>query len=192
VNSSAKAPAKRASKASTAGPAAKATTPQAPAPALTLLLIRHADAGDSTIWPGDDAARPLSKKGRRQSKRLGDLLEALDVRPDAILTSPRLRAADTAKLVGRRVGTKVGIDERIDTGFNAERLSAVLADLPPAVALVALVGHDPDFSVLASWLADAPLSMAKGALARIELPERTVGAGKGTLRWLLPPDAVSG
>ena len=172
--------------------AARAAKPAPSAPALTLLFIRHADAGDSASWQGDDAARPLSKKGRRQSKRLGDLLDTLGVRPDAILTSPRVRAADTAKLVGRRVGAKVGVDERLDAGLSAERLAAVLADLPASAGVVALVGHDPDFSVLTSWLVKAPLSMAKGALARIELADRTVGAGRGTLRWLIPPDSIPG
>jgi phosphohistidine phosphatase SixA len=164
--------------------------PPEAASGLTLLFIRHADAGDSAAWQGDDAVRPLSKKGRRDSKRLGDLLDELGVRPDAILTSPRVRAADTAKLVGRRVGTKVAVDERLDAGFNAERLGAIVADLPPGASLVAVVGHDPDFSVLTSWLTNAPLAMAKGAVARIDVPGRAIGSGRGTLRWLIPPDAL--
>ena len=173
------------------GPAPK--TPVAPATPtpLTLLFIRHADAGDAAAWPGDDAARPLSKKGRRQSKRLGDLLDRLRVRPDAILTSPRVRAADTARIVGRRVGREVEVDGRLDAGFDAKALAALVAEVAPGAATLAIVGHDPDFSTLASWLVNAPLSMSKGALVRMELPERAVGPGAGTLRWLLPPDAVA-
>src|SRR6186713_883932 len=87
--------------------------PASPRP-LTLLFIRHADAGDAGTWPGDDAARPLSKKGRRQAKRLGDLLDRLHVRPDSILASPRVRAADTAKIVGRRVRREAKVDDRLD------------------------------------------------------------------------------
>jgi phosphohistidine phosphatase SixA len=52
------------------------------------------------------------------------------------------------------------------------------------------VGHDPDFSVLTSWLTNAPLAMAKGAVARIDVPGRAIGSGRGTLRWLIPPDAL--
>ena len=162
----------------------------APLP-LSLLFIRHADAGDSATWEGDDALRPLSRKGRRQSKRLGALLDDLGVRPAVLLTSPRVRAADTAKLVGRAVGVKAAVDARLDAGFGRESLSAIVADVPATAEIVAIVGHDPDFSTLASWLADAPISMAKGALVRLELPDRTVGAGSGALRWLLPPDAVA-
>jgi phosphohistidine phosphatase len=175
---------------------AAATAKQPVAPdnprSLTLFFIRHADAGDSAAWPGDDAARPLSKKGRRQAKRLGDLLDRLHVRPDAILTSPRVRAADTARIVGRRVGRDSKVDDRLDAGFDAKGLAALVAEVAPAASTLALVGHDPDFSTLASWLVDAPISMSKGALARIELPERAIGAAKGTLRWLVPPDAIPG
>lgn len=183
-----------AAKAKPAAAAFTAKEPVAPADprSLTLLLIRHADAGDSAAWSGDDAARPLSKEGRRQAKRLGDLLDRLRVRPDSILTSPRVRAADTAKVVGRRVGRESTVDDRLDAGFDAKGLAALVAEVPRAASTVAIVGHDPDFSTLASWLVDAPLSMSKGALARIELPERAVGPGKGTLRWLLPPDAIPG
>ena len=164
--------------------------PAAPT-ALTVLFIRHADAGDPATWTGTDAERPLSKKGRRQAKRLGDLLDRLRVRPEALLTSPRVRAADTAKLIGRRIGRSSKVEPRLDAGFNAEALGSLIAELDATSSTVAIVGHDPDFSTLASWLVDAPLALSKGALARVDLPERAVGPGKGTLQWLLPPDAVS-
>ncbi len=157
---------------------------------LTILFIRHADAGDSAAWTGNDAERPLSKKGRKQAKRLGDLLDRLRLRPEPLLTSPRVRAADTARLIGRRIGRESTIEPRLDAGFNAEALASLVAELSASSSTVAIVGHDPDFSTLASWLVDAPLALSKGALVRIDLPERSIGAGKGTLAWLLPPDAV--
>ena len=165
-------------------------TPRAAAPkGLTILFIRHADAGDSAAWTGNDADRPLSKKGRKQAKRLGDLLDRLRLRPEPLLTSPRIRAADTARLIGRRIGRESKIEPRLDAGFDAEALASLVAELD-ASSTVAIVGHDPDFSTLASWLVDAPLALSKGALARIDLSEGVIGAGKGTLQWLLPPDAV--
>lgn len=185
---------KVATKPSPARKAAAASATAKPKPAaptaLTVLFIRHADAGDPATWTGMDAERPLSKKGRRQAKRLGDLLDRLRVRPEALLTSPRVRAADTAKLIGRRIGRESKVEPRLDAGFNAEALASIVSDLDPAFSTVAIVGHDPDFSLLASWLVEAPLALSKGALARIDLPERAVGPGRGTLRWLLPPDAV--
>ena len=62
----------------------------------------------------------------------------------------------------------------------------------PASERVVLVGHDPDFTHLVSWLVGASVTMRKGALARVDLADRTVSAGRGSLRWLLPPDAVAG
>ena len=193
-------------KVATAKPKATAAKPKAAAPALTsapvatqptaqvfdLYLLRHADAGDSAAWTGDDALRPLSKKGRRQSRRLGKHLAGLGIEVQAILTSPRLRAADTAKLVGKALSVKPTVDARLDTGFDRAGLKAVLEGLEATASAVVLVGHDPDFSALASWLSDSTVEMRKGAIAKLELPTRAVGAGAGALRWLLPPDAVRG
>jgi phosphohistidine phosphatase len=158
--------------------------------ALDLYLLRHADAGDSTAWTGDDAERPLSKKGRKQSRRLGRHLDGLGVDVQAILTSPRSRAADTAKLVGKALGVRPSVDARLDAGFDRGALQAIVGGLEASVSAVVLVGHDPDLSALASWLTDSTVAMRKGAIARIELPGRTVRAGAGALRWLLPPDAI--
>ena len=175
-------------------PAEQAAAP-APEPAsggFELYLLRHADAGDPAEWPGDDADRPLSKKGRRQSKQLGEYLRDLEVRPGAVITSPKVRAADTAKLVAKRLDVSVTTDKRLASDFEPDALAAVLAELDPGVWCAILVGHDPDFSSVLSWLVGAPLSMRKGAIARADLPDRGVGPGRGSLRWLLPPDAIPG
>ena len=143
-------------------------------------------------WTGDDAERPLSKKGRRQAKRLGRHLRGLEIRPDLLLTSPKVRAAETARIVGKAVGTKPSVDERLTIDFGQSALGGLVADIPAATRSVMLVGHDPDFSDAAAWLVGAQISMRKGALALIELPDREAGAARGSLRWLLPPDAVAG
>lgn len=164
----------------------------APVQGLEIYLLRHADAGDPMQWPGDDADRPLSKKGRRQAKRLGDLLEAIRLRPDAIMSSPKLRALDTAKVVGRRVGAEATVDQRLAGGFDGGDLEALIGGLDPGASRLVIVGHDPDFSELLSWLVGSSLELRKGALARVDLPDREVGPGRGLLRWLLPPDAIPG
>lgn len=157
---------------------------------LELYFLRHADAGDPAEWSGEDADRPLSKKGRRQSERLGKSLAQLKFRPDALITSPKVRAADTARIVGRAIGVKPQADQRLAGGVSDTELAELIGGLDGTVRRVVLVGHDPEFSTLVSWLVGAPLSLRKGALARTDLPNRTVGAGGGSLRWLLPPDAV--
>jgi phosphohistidine phosphatase len=141
---------------------------------------------------GDDAVRPLSKKGRKQSRRLGRHLAGLGLEIDTILTSPKLRAAETAKVVGKALGLKPAADERLSNGFDPASLAALLGGLDATAGSVILVGHDPSFSTLASWLTDSPLMLRKGAIARIDLPSRGAAAGSGALRWLLPPDALKG
>ena len=82
-------------------------------PMIALHLLRHAHAGDATRWSGDDDERPLSEKGIRQSERLGRLLATLDDAPDLFITSPRLRASQTAEIVAKALGVQVVVDERL-------------------------------------------------------------------------------
>ena len=155
---------------------------------MLLHFLRHADAGDPEAWTGPDAARPLSDKGRKQSKRLGEHLGAIGFEADAFITSPKVRAAQTAEIAAEPLGTKVSIDQRLAGGLEIDALDAVLTDAGDPGRVV-IVGHDPDFSDLLSQLVGTRLEMKKGAFARVEI-ERPLRAGTGTLRWLLPPDAL--
>ena len=69
-------------------------------------LLRHAHAGDAFAWSGADELRPLTRKGRRQSERLGAFLEAHAVRPDVIVSSPLVRAQQTAEIVATRSSSR--------------------------------------------------------------------------------------
>jgi phosphohistidine phosphatase len=156
---------------------------------VRLHLLRHADAGDPDKWQGDDAARPLSEKGVRQAETLGRHLAGVGFGTDAILSSPKLRALQTAEIVGRALGSAVTVDDRLAGSLDPRRVAAILGDAGHPKKPV-LVGHDPDFSDLLAELVGAPrLSMKKGAIARVDLAEGTQ-AGAGVLRWLLPPDLV--
>jgi phosphohistidine phosphatase len=164
----------------------------ATSPALIqLYFIRHADAGDSATWPGDDAERPLSAKGRRQARRLGKLLDELDWRPHVILTSPLLRAAETARLIARSLEITPINEPRLGGPFAIADIAEMLAE-HEAARRVVLVGHDPWFSTVTSDLVGGTLEVRKGALVRIDLVAGDVRAGSGALRWLLPPGAVPG
>ena len=156
---------------------------------VELYLVRHADAGDPEKWDGPDAARPLSPKGEKQSERLGRFLAGIGSRPDAIFSSPKLRASQTADLVAGRLGVPVTLDERLAGGVDEEVVEKVLRDAGDPRRAV-LVGHDPDFSSLLQSLCVAGnVEMKKGALARIDV-DRPVGSGRGDLRWLVPPDLL--
>jgi phosphohistidine phosphatase len=156
---------------------------------MLLHLVRHADAGDPEAWNGADAARPLSEKGRTQAERLGVFLADHDVRPDALITSPKLRASQTAEIIAGHLDIAVATDDRLAGPMDLAKLDAVLTKAGDPERPM-LFGHDPDFSDLIAELCgtgNAP--MRKGALARIEV-DRPLEAGGGTLRWLIPPDAL--
>lgn len=155
---------------------------------VQLHLLRHADAGDPGVWLGDDSLRPLSEKGLRQAERLGRHLAALGFEPDAILSSPKVRAAQTAEIVGRALGVEVRLEDRLGGSVTLGVLGVLLAEVPGRT--VVLVGHDPDFSELLATLTGAgDVPMKKGALARVDLPDGSA-TGAGVLRWLLPPDLI--
>lgn len=156
---------------------------------LSIYLLRHAHAGDAAAWDGPDSERPLSAKGRRQAQQLATFLADRAFAPDAIITSPKVRARQTAEVVADALGMGVVADDRLAGALDIDVLSALL-DRAGGTSML-LVGHDPDFSDLAATITGAAyLPLRKGALARIDtsLP---IQPGSGILRWLLPPDLLA-
>lgn len=152
-------------------------------------LLRHAHAGDPATFDGPDAMRPLTDKGRAQSERLGRFLADLRFAAEVIITSPKVRAAQTAEIVADLVGTPLVIDERLGGALDLATVDAILASHGDPQSPI-FVGHDPDLSVLVATLCDAAgVPMRKGSIARIET-SRPLRPGGGTLRWLIPPDAL--
>ena len=157
---------------------------------LQVYLLRHADAGDPAVWSGLDADRPLSGKGRRQARSVGRWLSSMAHPPEVVITSPKLRASETAEIATAGWPARPISDERLGGGLDIDGLAAVVADHAPTAERVMIVGHDPDFSELASELTGASIALKKGAVARIDVP-RPPRAGSGTLRWLVPPEALA-
>jgi phosphohistidine phosphatase len=154
-----------------------------------LHLLRHAHAGNPMRWTGPDHDRPLSDRGRSQAERLGRLLATLDEAPDLCITSPKVRAAQTAELVAAALGIPVVVDERLAAGPDIDEIEDILLAAGEAER-PCLVGHDPSFSeLLGSLLGLGVVGMRKGAIARVDIG-RPVRAGRGDLRYLLPPDLV--
>lgn len=122
-------------------------------------LLRHGDAQDGS----PDSARPLTDKGREQSRAAGAALAALGVEIDACLTSPKVRARDTARLACEQLdGVEPTEEARLAGGdFDALELAAGLGDE------VLLVGHEPDFSNAVRSLTGARVDLKKGGLAGI-------------------------
>ena len=153
-------------------------------------LLRHAHAGDPERWDGPDAVRPLSRKGRRQAERLGAFLAGAGLRPDRIITSPKVRAAQTAAIVGAALGVEPEEDELLAQGCDLADLDAMLRASGAREPMI--VGHDPDLSELLSVLVGARGQvMRKGALATIAV-RPPLRPGEGVLRWLVPPELLGG
>jgi len=155
---------------------------------VELYLLRHAHAGNPSEWTGDDARRPLSPKGRRQSERLGQFMAQRGLSPDSIVTSPKLRARQTAEIFADALGMAVTVDDRLAGALDIDTVDAI-AERAGGTSIV-LVGHDPDFSEVAAELVGAAyLPLKKGAFARIDaaLP---LQQGSGILRWLLTPELL--
>jgi phosphohistidine phosphatase len=129
-------------------------------------LLRHGDAAEGS----PDAERPLTEKGREQARAAGAALKAIGAKPAACLTSPKVRAADTARIACEQLGDlEPQLEPKLAGGpFDAEALAAGLGDD------VLLVGHDPDFSAAVHSLTGAQVRMKKGGLAGIERGELIV------------------
>lgn len=126
---------------------------------MLLYLLRH---GDAEHGSGDDAARELTAKGERQASAAGIAMAALGARPAACLTSPRVRAAETARLACEPLGLEPERCEELGGGaFDGPGLAAGRGD-------VLLVGHEPDFSGQVARLTGANVKLKKGGLAIVE------------------------
>jgi phosphohistidine phosphatase len=148
-------------------------------------LLRHAHAGDPLTWDGPDAARPLSRKGRRQAAALGAFLAAAGVRPGRIVSSPKVRARETADIVGAALGVAPVLDDRLAEDCDLRELEAVVTDGRAREVMV--VGHDPYLSELfGELLGTRGLAMPKGSIASIDV-RPPLRAGAGRLCWFVPP-----
>jgi phosphohistidine phosphatase len=158
-------------------------------PQVELYLLRHAHAGNPDAWTGDDAERPLSDKGRAQAERLARFLAAIDLKLDAVVTSPKVRARQTAEPIATAVGVHYVTDPRLAGSVDEDVIEQIVADA--GGERVMLVGHDPDFSDVAASMTGAEyLSLKKGALAKFDVARPVKPAG-ALLRWLVPPDLLA-
>lgn len=124
-----------------------------------IYLLRHGDAEDGH---GDDAARRLTAKGERQAEAAGLALAGLGVALDACLASPRVRAAETARLTCAALGLEPETAAELsDGGFDAIALSVGRGE-------ILLVGHEPDLSREIARLTGANVKMRKGGLAIVD------------------------
>ena len=158
---------------------------------MRLYLIRHAHA----VPAADDAERPLSKKGREQVKRLAKFLkDSRAFQPDEMWHSPLLRSRQTAKLLAKKLEFTAplieveGLEPEDDARATAVRLKNLRRD-------IAIVGHEPHLSALASELiARAPKTSAfvlrKSSVLAIER-DRSGRDSRWLVRWQVSPELLA-
>jgi phosphohistidine phosphatase len=153
---------------------------------MELYLLRHGDAMPAQASKGGDAQRPLSEAGAARVKREADALALLRLPVQVILTSPLVRARQTAEIVARRVSLLESLheDDRLSPGFGEPELAGILREHRDLRGIL-LVGHEPDFSrVISACIGGGKVECGKGSLARVDIEKP--GSLRGVLAWLLP------
>jgi phosphohistidine phosphatase len=131
--------------------------------AVQLVIVRHAEAASGE----PDELRPLTVEGRETARALGEQLARDGVRPDAVLTSPLLRARETAQELARPAGVEPEADERLAPGATAESVRAAVQERGETVVVV---GHQPDCSrIAAAFTGGEEPAFAPGAMVAIDL-----------------------
>ena len=153
---------------------------------MRLLIIRHAIAVERSPDIPDDA-RPLTPQGTKRFRQAARGLARLFPRPDLLLTSPLLRAVQTARIAAKAWRMPITEEAALGGGSVAELESALRR--VPARSTVALVGHEPQVSEFLAHLIGSTqpdrLTFKKGGVAVVDRPS---GAdAPGLLVAVLPP-----
>lgn len=158
-----------------------------------LMVLRHGksdwDAGD-----GDDFTRPLARRGRRASRRIGQWLASRNLVPEAVLSSPATRARVTAGIICESLTlppARVRWEQGLYDASSGTDLLPLLAAVPGDIGRVMLIGHNPVLEELVRYLCDESLQahearklMPTAAVARLAMPADWARLDAGCARVL--------
>jgi phosphohistidine phosphatase len=144
--------------------------------ARQLWLLRHGEAEPHDTAPDDE--RRLTERGEAQSRAAGRALAALEIAFQAVYTSPKVRARDTARLACEALGCHPMDHGPLREGFTADDALELLN----ADERILVVGHEPDFSQVVHDLTGGRVDMKKGGVAGVRLD-----GARGELIVLLRP-----
>lgn len=160
---------------------------------MLLYIVRHAYAGQhgDPRYP-DDALRPLTRKGRKQFRRMLKELERRGFAPAVVATSPLVRCRQTAEVICDRVSPTPDLVESDSLAPGSQLESLISWSNAQGHEEQAWVGHAPDVDRLAAALVgarDGAIVFAKGAVVAIQFDDEIVIA-EGELRWLVTPKVL--
>ena len=160
---------------------------------MNLYLLRHGIAVDPSVPDfANDAERPLTPKGRNRMRQIAAAMGALNLSFDVILSSPFVRARQTAEIVVKslKCQKKLRFTDELTTSGNPKLLIQQVNDLRPKPKNFLLVGHEPYLSKLIALLTtgntNLEIDLKKGSLCKLET-ETLRYARCATLVWLLAP-----
>jgi phosphohistidine phosphatase len=154
---------------------------------MILYFLRHGRAEHHSDGP--DAERELTKRGRQELEAAGSLWKRVKLRPEVIITSPLVRAVQTAEIARSALDVKNDpkTDDRLGPGASWAAMGQAMADHHQA-ARVMFVGHNPDFESAVEVLSGgASVRLRPGSVACLEFPG-VPELGQGEIAWLLDPD----
>ena len=147
--------------------------------AQQLWFLRHGEAEPHDARP--DPQRRLTPRGEEQSRAAGRALAGFGLSFQLVLTSPLVRALDTARLACEALGGEPVVDEALGSGFDVDA-ALELAAAAGADKRVLFVGHNPDFEQVVGELTGATIDLKKGGVAAVRRHGR-----RGELIALLRP-----
>jgi phosphohistidine phosphatase len=154
-------------------------------------FLRHGFAVEADEWSGPDFDRPLTREGQERMTRAANTIAALRLKIDVIVSSPLVRAKQTAVIVAQRlkIQDRLVEDERLGGGFGPSHLAGILAEHRGADAVM-LVGHEPGMSqTVGAIVGGASIDFKKGSLACVTVPDPATLVAE--LVWLIPAKVLA-
>ncbi len=159
---------------------------------MNIYIIRHAIAVDEgTSGYEEDSQRPLTDKGRKKMRQIAKGLRALGVQFDLILSSPYVRAKETAEILADvfKMKKKIAFSEGLVPMADPELLIPEVGE-KYSVDSIALVGHEPHLSALIGLLTTEntklDITLKKGGVCYLSADDLH-HEHRATLEWLLTP-----
>lgn len=163
---------------------------------MQIIVVRHGiavDVGKENVW--SDADRMLSEKGRKKTRAVAEGMRAMQVRPERIVSSPLIRARETADMMRDVLAPDLAVElfEALCPGARPERVFEHAQTLDCETCM--LVGHMPDCAdIIAAGIFGHPaggIQFKKAGAACLHFPD-TVRPSAGVLEWLLTPRILRG
>lgn len=153
---------------------------------MEIYFFRHGEA-EPAAPDGSDESRRLTDRGKQDVRTVGVRLQAAGVKPEAILTSPLVRARQTGEILQQVFGVKAAHDDRLRSGATLGSVQTLLSDC--SQERVMLVGHEPDLSTIVGQLTGGRVKLSTSAAALVNVD--TFEPGYGMLMWLLSPKLLA-